>query len=79
MELYREIHALLRGHSPRLEQLLGCEGPFWGRQYVFWSGGRPLTLIYEVFSPQLQRYLGPEEEGVSTSLLPAPASSDSRR
>ncbi|GFR46140.1 hypothetical protein Agub_g7666 [Astrephomene gubernaculifera] len=113
VELYREVHALFRGHSrtrastqqgpegaprtdaaqgthsPRgcssgsaaaggvaavgssqlgapdgmeegsLEALLGCEGPFWGRQYIFWSGGKPLTLIYEVFSPRLQEYLGP--------------------
>jgi hypothetical protein len=25
----------------------------WGRHYVFWAGGRPLTVIYEVFSPRL--------------------------
>ena len=38
---------------------LGVDGPFWGRQYVFWHGGKPLTVIYEVFSPRLQEYLGP--------------------
>lgn len=38
---------------------LGAKGPFWGRQYVFfWKGGMPLTVIYEVFSPKLERYLG---------------------
>jgi hypothetical protein len=25
----------------------------WGRHYVFWANGRPLTVIYEVFSPRL--------------------------
>lgn len=35
------------------------EGPFWGRDYIFYTGGRPLTLIYEVFSTQLEEYLGP--------------------
>ncbi|EFJ47999.1 hypothetical protein VOLCADRAFT_104962 [Volvox carteri f. nagariensis] len=62
IELYREVHALFCGCSPPLEQLMGCAGPFWGRHYVFWSGGRPLTLIYEVFSPRLRQYLGPVEE-----------------
>ncbi len=37
----------------------GEEGPFWGRQYFFWHNDKPLTLIYEVFSPSLQRLLGP--------------------
>ena len=37
----------------------GEEGPFWGRQYFFWHDNKPLTLIYEVFSPALQRLLGP--------------------
>ncbi|GLI60250.1 hypothetical protein VaNZ11_002337, partial [Volvox africanus] len=63
VELYREVHALFRGESPQLEGLLGCPGPFWGRQYVFWSGGQPLTLIYEVFSPKLEQYLGPAGAG----------------
>lgn len=36
----------------------GHQGPFWGRQYLFWHCQRPLTLIHEVFSPSLQRHLG---------------------
>lgn len=36
----------------------GTPGPYWGRQYLFWHGGRPLTLIHEVFSPHLAKYLG---------------------
>lgn len=34
-------------------------GPFWGREYIFWHGGRPLTVIYEVFSSALEEFLGP--------------------
>ena len=35
------------------------KGPFLGRHYLFWHHGRPLTVIYEVFSPKLSRWLGP--------------------
>ena len=31
----------------------GLARPLWGRHYVFWAGGRPLTVISEVFSPRL--------------------------
>lgn len=44
----------------------GQEGPFWGRSYVFWHDGRPLTIIYEVFSPRLQDYLGPWQTEIQT-------------
>ena len=53
-----QVQHIYHGHSDKLEELLGCPGPFWGRQYFFWHGGRPLTLIYEVFSPRLQHFLG---------------------
>lgn len=36
-----------------------ASGPFWGRHYVFWHNGKPLTLIYEVFNTALESYLGP--------------------
>lgn len=42
----------------RLQVYTGARGPFWGRQYLFWHGGQPLTLIHEVFSPHLAQYLG---------------------
>ena len=42
-----------------LRREFGEQGPFWGRQYIFWHDSKPLTLIYEVFSPRLQRLLGP--------------------
>jgi len=58
-ELYRDVRGICCGESEVLEQALGERGPFWGRHYLFWHNGQPLTLIYEVFSPYLSRYLGP--------------------
>ena len=57
-ELYRDIQGLYYGKSPALELAFGEKGPFWGRHYLFWHDSRPLTLIYEVFSPYLTKYLG---------------------
>ncbi|EQC26641.1 hypothetical protein, variant [Saprolegnia diclina VS20] len=57
-ELFRDIKHIFRGHSVALEKEFGMQGPFWGRSYLFWQGGRPITLIYEVFSPRLEKYLG---------------------
>jgi chorismate lyase len=57
-ELYRDVQGIYYGDSPVLAQAFGETGPFWGRHYLFWHHGQPLTLIYEVFSPYLQRYLG---------------------
>lgn len=58
-ELYRDVQGIYYGHEPALDYAFGQSGPFWGRHYLFWHHGRPLTLIYEVFSPYLSRYLGP--------------------
>jgi chorismate lyase len=58
MELYRDIRDVLLGDSEVLEAVFGCPGPFWGRYYLFWHDGKPLTLIYEVFSSCLEAYLG---------------------
>ena len=58
-ELYRDIQGIYYGESPALEAGFREKGPFWGRHYLFWHSRRPLTLIYEVFSPYLQKYLGP--------------------
>ncbi len=57
-ELYRDVQGLHYGHSAALSQAFGHPGPFWGRHYLFWHHGQPLTLIYEVFSPHLEQYLG---------------------
>lgn len=58
-ELYRDIQGIHQGYSAELETAFQQEGPFWGRHYLFWHHGQPITLIYEVFSPYLTRYLGP--------------------
>jgi chorismate lyase len=58
LELYRDIREVFLGCSEALEMAFECPGPFWGRYYLFWHDGKPLTLIYEVFSSRLERYLG---------------------
>ncbi len=57
-ELYRDVQGIYYGYSQALESAFGETGPFWGRHYLFWHDGQPLTLIYEVFSPYLTKYLG---------------------
>lgn len=59
-ELYRDVQGICYGDSEALEAAFGESGPFWGRYYLFWHHGQPLTLIYEVFSPYLSQYLGPQ-------------------
>ncbi len=61
-ELYRDVQGLYWGHCQALEEAFEHKGPFWGRHYLFWHNGQPLTLIYEVFSPYLTRYLGPMQQ-----------------
>jgi chorismate lyase len=57
-ELYRDVRGIYYGYSKPLELAFGEKGPFWGRHYLFWHDRQPLTLIYEVFSPYLRKYLG---------------------
>lgn len=57
-ELYRDIQGIYYGRSLALEAAFQEKGPFWGRHYLFWHDKKPLTLIYEVFSPYLRKYLG---------------------
>jgi chorismate lyase len=57
-ELYRDIQGIYYGNSKALELAFQEKGAFWGRHYLFWHNGKPLTLIYEVFSPYLRKYLG---------------------
>jgi chorismate-pyruvate lyase len=65
-ELYREVDGLALVEAPRLERGFGQAGPFWSRHYRFFRGGREFTVIREVFSPQLERWLGPARaEGFS--------------
>jgi chorismate lyase len=57
-ELYRDVRGIYYGYCPALESAFAQKAPFWGRHYLFWHDRQPLTLIYEVFSPYLQKYLG---------------------
>lgn len=67
-ELYRDIQGIYYGYSPALEAAFEQKGPFWGRHYLFWNRGQPFTLIYEVFSPYLTKYLGPMQAAVRKEL-----------
>jgi len=58
-EMYREIKRCYYGNSPKLQRVFENTGPFWARHYIFWHGGKPLTIVYEVFSPSLGEYLRP--------------------
>lgn len=58
-ELFREVDGLAQVDAPWLEERFGSPGPFWSRHYRFFRGGRELTVIREVFSPALERWLGP--------------------
>lgn len=57
-ELYRDVQGIHHGSSKELSEAFGDPGPFLGRHYLFWHRGQPITLIYEVFSPYLEKYLG---------------------
>lgn len=57
-ELHRDVQGIYYGNCAALESAFAQTGPFWGRHYLFWHHGQPLTLIYEVFSPYLTKYLG---------------------
>ncbi|MCP9899525.1 chorismate lyase [Cyanobium sp. Cruz CV13-4-11] len=60
-ELYREVDGFGQVQEPWLAERFGCDGPFWSRHYRFFRQGRELTVIREVFSPALERWLGPAE------------------
>jgi chorismate lyase len=68
-ELFREVDGLARVTEPWLEQGFGCSGPFWSRHYRFFRGGHQLTVIREVFSPALERWLGPSGSCEDLSIL----------
>tara|TARA_B110000977_G_C10852489_1_gene406361 strand:+ start:151 stop:774 length:624 start_codon:yes stop_codon:yes gene_type:complete len=59
VELYREVRRVYFGDSDELENIFNCRGPFWGRHYIFWRDARPMTVVYEVFNPKLEKQLGP--------------------
>ena len=62
-ELFREIRGVEHGGNAALSRAFGLREEtgapaLWGRHYLFHRGGRPLTAIYEVFSPALGAWLG---------------------
>jgi chorismate lyase len=58
-ELYRDLRGIHQGYSPGLAAAFAHPGPYWGRHYLLWHGGQPLTMIYEIYSPAIAKYLGP--------------------
>ena len=69
VELYREVRKLYLGRAPDLaaDFLRGSDADgaadspqLWARHYVFYLGGRPLTVVYECFSPRLAEIAGPQ-------------------
>jgi len=58
IEAYRDLCDVYLGDNPALEAQFGTSGPFWGRHYVLYAGGEPLTVVYEVFGPSLATWLG---------------------
>ena len=58
-ELFREVDGLSLVNAEWLENKFEEEGPFWSRHYRFFRNEKTLTVIREVFSPELELLLGP--------------------
>ena len=57
-ELFREVDGLALVNSEWLESEFQNKGPFWSRHYRFFRKEQELTVIREVFSPTLEKWLG---------------------
>ncbi|PZV18276.1 MAG: DUF98 domain-containing protein [Pseudanabaena sp.] len=59
-ELYRDLKGIYKGNSPNLAEAFGYPeiDTYWGRHYLLWHGGEPITMIYEIYSPAIGKYLG---------------------
>ncbi len=59
-ELYRDLKGLYKGACPQLAEAFGYPevDSFWGRHYLLWHGGEPITMLYEIYSPAIGKYLG---------------------
>ncbi len=57
-ELFREVDGLALVQAEWLERKFHTEGPFWSRHYRFFRNQKELTVIREVFSPELEKWLG---------------------
>mmetsp|Transcript_4469 Transcript_4469/g.13554 ORF Transcript_4469/g.13554 Transcript_4469/m.13554 type:complete len:229 (+) Transcript_4469:143-829(+) len=58
-EVARRIERFHFGYSEEFERKFRCKGPFYAREYSFKRERTPMMKVYEVFSPKLERYLGP--------------------
>ncbi len=57
-ELFREVDGLALVNAKWLEVNFKSDGPFWSRHYRFFRQEKELTVIREVFSPALEKWLG---------------------
>jgi chorismate lyase len=59
-ELYRDLKGLYKGRCPHVSEVFGYPeiDTYWGRHYLLWHGGEPITMIYEIYSPAIGKYLG---------------------
>ena len=64
-ELFREVDGLALVNANWLESKFNYEGPFWSRHYRFFRNDRELTVIREVFNPQLEQWLGTAERQIN--------------
>ena len=58
-ELFREVDGLALVNGQWLESKFKRSGPFWSRHYRFFRDAKELTVIREIFSPGLEKWLGP--------------------
>ncbi len=58
-ELFREVDGLALVDSNWLKLEFQEDGPFWSRHYRFFRQQKELTVIREVFSPKIEKWLGP--------------------
>jgi len=59
-ELYRDLKGIYKGACPKLAEAFGYPevDSLWGRHYLLWHGGEPITMLYEIYSPAIGKYLG---------------------
>ena len=59
-ELYRDLKGIYKGACPKLAEAFGYPevDSFWARHYLLWHGGEPITMLYEIYSPAIGKYLG---------------------
>jgi len=57
-ELFREVDRISIVNEKWLEDQFCYKGPFWSRNYRFFRDKKPLTIIREVFNPNLETLLG---------------------